>query len=55
MQYLALIYGEEARWANLSPEDRERLLAAALPEGRLYQPDETADDVEDEDEASGLV
>ena len=24
MQYLALIYGEENRWANLSPEDRER-------------------------------
>ena len=24
MQYLALIYGEEARWANLSPEERER-------------------------------
>ena len=23
MQYLALIYGEEARWANLSPEQRE--------------------------------
>ena len=24
MQYLALIYGNEARWAELSPEDRER-------------------------------
>ena len=24
MQYLALIYGEEGRWANLSPEERER-------------------------------
>jgi len=24
MQYLALIYGEESRWANLSPEERER-------------------------------
>ena len=23
MQYLALIYGEEGRWANLSPEERE--------------------------------
>ena len=26
MQYLALIYGEESRWENLSPEDREREL-----------------------------
>ena len=26
MQYLALIYGEEARWENLSAEDREREL-----------------------------
>ena len=24
MKYLALIYGDEARWAALSPEDRER-------------------------------
>ncbi len=24
MQYLALIYGDEARWENLSSEDRER-------------------------------
>src|SRR5918999_3809907 len=24
MQYLALIYGDEARWAALSPEERER-------------------------------
>jgi len=24
MQYLALIYGDESRWANLSPEERER-------------------------------
>ena len=24
MQYLALIYGDESRWASLSPEDRER-------------------------------
>jgi hypothetical protein len=24
MQYLALIYGDEARWADLSQEDRER-------------------------------
>ena len=24
MQYLALIYGDEARWENLSPEERER-------------------------------
>ena len=24
MQYLALIYGDEARWAELSEEDRER-------------------------------
>ena len=24
MQYLALIYGEEGRWADLSPEERER-------------------------------
>jgi hypothetical protein len=23
MKYLALIYGEEGRWADLSPEDRE--------------------------------
>jgi hypothetical protein len=23
MQYLALIYGEESRWAGLSPEERE--------------------------------
>ena len=23
MQYLALIYGDEARWAGLSPEERE--------------------------------
>ncbi len=26
MQYLALIYGEESRWANLSPEERERVM-----------------------------
>ncbi len=24
MQYLALIYGDESRWAGLSPEQRER-------------------------------
>lgn len=24
MQYLALIYGDESRWASLSPEERER-------------------------------
>ena len=24
MKYVALIYGEEGRWANLAPEDRER-------------------------------
>ena len=24
MQYLALIYGDEARWSGLSPEQRER-------------------------------
>ncbi len=24
MQYLALIYGDEARWEGLSPEERER-------------------------------
>ena len=24
MRYLALIYGDEGRWTNLSPEDRER-------------------------------
>src|SRR5687768_13326277 len=24
MKYLALIYGDEARWAGLSPEERER-------------------------------
>jgi hypothetical protein len=24
MQYLALIYGDEARWENMSSEDRER-------------------------------
>ncbi len=24
MQYLALIYGEEGRWADLSQEERER-------------------------------
>ena len=27
MQYLALIYGEEARWENLSAEDRDREMA----------------------------
>ena len=26
MKYLALIYGDESRWANLSSEDREREL-----------------------------
>ena len=26
MQYLALIYGDEARWEALAPEDREREL-----------------------------
>ncbi len=26
MQYMALIYGEEARWENLPPEQREREL-----------------------------
>ena len=27
MQYLALIYGDEARWAALSPEERERTMS----------------------------
>ena len=27
MQYLALIYGEEGRWAELSPEEREAEMA----------------------------
>ena len=28
MQYLALIYGDEARWSGLSPEQREREMAS---------------------------
>jgi hypothetical protein len=34
MQYLALIYGDETRWARLSPEDREKEMGeyAALSE-----------------------
>ena len=37
MQYLALIYGDEGRWAALSPEEREREMGeymALSPGGR---------------------